>query len=78
VKILVNGQEKEAERVPVCQAGEPWGESLLADGTLIRSRLLILGVYRIVGEFNALGVPMYQVESTTIVNVIPGTGCGPT
>lgn len=69
MKLIVNGVEKEVERVHVKMAGEPWAEVLLEDGTVIRMRTIVTGVYRVLGEQAPDGRPLYQVQSTTIMAV---------
>lgn len=69
MKLLINGIEKEVERVAVVKSGEPWAELLLEDGSVIRMRTIVTGVYRVLGETAPDGRPLYQVQSTTIMAV---------
>lgn len=56
--MMINGVEREVERVHVVSAGEPWGEVLLEDGTVIRMRLCVLSVHRVLGETAPDGAPL--------------------
>jgi len=69
VRMTIGNVEKDVERVHIKMAGEPWGESLLEDGHVIRIRTIVTGVYRVVGEFDPLGKPLYHVQSHTIFSV---------
>ena len=69
MKMLINGVEKEVERIPVKMAAEPWGESLLDNGDIIRIRVIITAIYRVVDELGVDGKPIYQIQSQTVVAV---------
>ena len=71
--MMINGVEREVERVEVVSSGEPWGEVLLRDGTVIRMRLCVLSVYRVLGETAPDGAPVYQVQSSNLMSVVPPT-----
>lgn len=71
MKLQVGGVEKDVERVHVKMAGEPWGEVLLEDNHVLRVRTIVTGVYRVVGELDPMGRPVYHVEYQTIVKAEP-------
>ncbi len=67
VKIPFNGQEVEAETIDVTQCSERWNEYFLDDGTLLKVKLVLTNVYRVEGQFDAEGNPVYMLQSTNVV-----------
>ena len=65
--IVVNGQTVEAVPVRVVSSSEPWQEYLLADGTVLRIRLIVTEVYQLTGQVDATGRPGYAILSQTII-----------
>ena len=68
VKVPFNGQTVDAETVDVTQASERWNEYLLDDGTILKVKLVLTNVYRIEGQFDADGNPVYILQSTNVVS----------
>ena len=69
VKINFNGQQVDAELVEVTQAGERWNEYLVEDGTILKVKLVLTNVYRIEGQYDAEGNPLYVLQSTNVTSV---------
>lgn len=68
VKIEFQGQQVNAEMVEVSQAGERWNEYLLEDGTILKVKLVLTNVYRVEGQYDAEGNPVYILQSTNVVS----------
>ena len=68
VKIEFQGQQVNAEVVDVSQSGERWNEYLLEDGTILKVKLVLTNVYRIEGQHDAEGNPVYILQSTNVVS----------
>lgn len=66
VKLNFNGKEVEAEIIDINQSSEKWNEYLLDDGTSVRMKLVLQKAYKILGEFDNHGNPIYFFESTNI------------
>jgi hypothetical protein len=49
--------------------GEYWNEYLLDDGTVLRFKGVVTGVFRVEGQYDPEGNPMYAVRSNNIVSV---------
>ena len=49
--------------------GEHWSEYLLDDGTVARLKLVATNVYRLDGQRDAKGQPVYVIESTNVVSI---------
>jgi hypothetical protein len=64
------GPEKDAELVDVQQASEQWSQYLLADGSVIRLKPVVLEVWHILDEYDADGNPSYVVKSRNVMNVM--------
>lgn len=62
MKISVNGQMVDAERVAIAEQEELWSRYTLADGTVLKARVTINGTFRIVGQFNSTGDPSYHSD----------------
>ena len=56
--------------------GEHWNEYLLDDGTLARVKLVVTSVYRIDGQWDPKGRPVYMIESSNVmaISTIEGEG----
>jgi hypothetical protein len=69
MKMVVNGVEKEVERVRIVNSGEPWGEHLLEDGHVLRVRLIVTAAFKVVGETDPAGNPLYNIQTQMAVSV---------
>ena len=49
--------------------GEHWNEYLLDDGTVARVKLVVTSVYRVDGEQDHKGQPVYLIESSNVTSV---------
>ena len=50
-------------------SGEYWNEYLLDDGTVIRVKVVVIGVVRLDDAYDPEGQPLYAVKSNNIVVV---------
>jgi len=69
VKMVVNGVEKEVERVRITSSNEPWGEHLLEDGRVLRVRLIVTAAFKVIGETDPMGNPLYNIQTQMAVSV---------
>jgi len=67
-KIKIGGREVDAELIDVNQTSEKWNEYLLDDGSVVRIKLVLKKVYRIAGQYDPEGNPVYVVESQNILS----------
>lgn len=67
VKIQLGGAQREVEVIPVNAQQETAATYLLADGTTLSMRTVVVQVYRVPGQFDAEGNPAYVVKSQNIV-----------
>jgi len=63
------GPLKDAELIEVRQSNELWNDYLLSDGTALKMKTVVSEVWRIVGEYDNEGIPIYFVRSTNILNI---------
>lgn len=70
VRVGPDGPEKDAERVDIQQANEYWNEYLLADGSIIKLKVVATEVWRVENEYDADGNPVYLVKSQNVLNII--------
>jgi hypothetical protein len=61
---------KHAADVPIEEVSEKWNEYKLADGSVIRGRLTVLGAARIPDEYDNEGNPIYIFRSGNVFSVI--------
>jgi hypothetical protein len=54
------------EPVDIVSSKDGWSEFQLADGTLVRAKATLLDVKKMVGQFNADGDPVYELQLTMI------------
>lgn len=48
---------------------EPWTSYLLDDGTLLRVKLTLTNIFRVEGQQDQLGRPVYVFESTNVMSI---------
>lgn len=67
MKIRHGRQEIEVDAVEVIKAEEPWCEYMLADGTKIRIKHVLGGIFRATEEYTDSGDPLYITRSQNVV-----------
>ena len=68
IKINFNGQQVDAQSVDVTQSSEKWNEHLLDDGTILKLKAVLTNVYRVDGQYDAEGNPVYMIQSTNVIS----------
>ncbi len=63
------GPLKDVELVEVQQSTEQWSQYLLSDGSVVRLKIVVTEVWRVIGEFDNDGNPLYMVKSSNIMAV---------
>lgn len=71
IRLGPEGPEKEAQLIDVQQSNEHWNQYLLGDGTVIKMKLVATEVWRVDGEYDQDGNPMYVVKSSNVLTVNP-------
>lgn len=69
---LPDGRVVDASPLAFEPMTEPWCELLLEDGTRLRVKLVVTGVYRLEGEVDEEGSPVYATRSQNLQTVISG------
>ncbi len=69
VKIMIQGQAREAEAIEVHQTSEHWSQYLLEDGAILKLKPVTTDIFRVIGEYDAEGNPVYVVKSRNILAV---------
>ena len=64
---LPSGEVADAVDVAITESTERWTDIHLSDGTVIRTKPIILGVVRIEGQYDQEGNPLYQVKANQIM-----------
>jgi hypothetical protein len=64
------GPEKNAELVEIQQSSEQWNQYLLADGSVVRLKAVVVEVWRVLDEYDQDGNPSYVVRSRNVINVM--------
>jgi hypothetical protein len=60
---LPDGRQGQGVEVPLVNANEKWSEYTLEDGTVLRAKINLISVVRVENEFDAQGIPLYQVNA---------------
>lgn len=60
---------KEAYLMSVSNSHEYWNEYILEDGTTLKLKPVATNIYRLEGEYDANGNPVYIIQSSNIVSV---------
>ena len=68
-KIPYKNELKEAELIDVQQAREEWNQYLLADGSVVKIKIVVTEVWRIEREYDGDGNPVYIVRSGNVMGV---------
>lgn len=63
------GEFKDAELIEVQQSSEQWNQYLLADGSVVKLKVVVTEVWRIDNEYDNDGNPVYLVRSRNVVTV---------
>lgn len=63
------GELKDAELMEIQQSKEQWSEHLLGDGSVVKLKTVVTEIWRIVGEYDNEGNPIYVVKSRNVVAV---------
>ena len=71
-----DGSPLEVTEVGFRATGEHWNEYLLDDGTVARVKLVVVNVYRVDGQTDPKGQPVYVIESNNVVAVSASTEGG--
>ena len=69
-----DGGSAEAVEVGFRTAGEYWNEYLLDDGTVARIKLVVAAVFRVEGQTDNKGQPVYVIESTNVTSISAAGG----
>jgi hypothetical protein len=69
-KMMVNGQEVEATLMSRVSEREYWNEYTLEDGTVFRLKAVVTGIWRIEGQTDQEGKPIYvsRCQNVTIAD----------
>jgi hypothetical protein len=51
-----------SEPVDIVSTKEGWSEFVLQDGTVIRTKAVLLDAKKMIGQFNAAGDPIYAMQ----------------
>ena len=68
VKINFAGHQVDAELVDATQSAERWNEYLLDDGTLLKVKVVLTNAYRVDGQYDPEGNPIYVIQTTNVVS----------
>ncbi len=71
IRFTQDGPEKDAQLIDIQQANEHWNQYLLGDQTVIKVKLVATEVWRVDGEFDADGNPVYVLKSHNVMTVNP-------
>ena len=55
--------------IEMLEAKERWSEYRLADGTTLRLKPVMIGIFRADGQYTPDGEPIYNMKSTLIADV---------
>jgi hypothetical protein len=69
VTINMGGRQVQATPVDVNQSSERWNEYFLEDGTVLKMKLVLKKVFKVEGEFDEEGNPVYVMQSTNVTSV---------
>ncbi|WP_263411100.1 hypothetical protein [Terriglobus tenax] len=65
-----NGKMAPASEVGIDESSEPWQTYTLADGTVVKTKAVMMDVVRIDNEYTDTGDPIYQFQFQQIITVV--------
>ncbi len=68
-KIPFKGQEVDATEVEFQTRKEDWNEYQLMDGSVIKIKLVVGSIFKVAGEYDDEGNPVYVVRSKNVLMV---------
>ena len=70
-KVTINygGRQVEATPVEINQTSERWNEYFLEDGSILKMKLILKKVFKIDGEYDNEGNPIYVMQSTNVSSI---------
>lgn len=71
IQVGPGGPEKDAQLIEIQQSNEHWNKYLLSDGSVIKIKPVATEVWRIDGEWDHEGNPMYVIKTSNVVTVSP-------
>lgn len=69
MKVNINGQIVDAERLTVTNSDEQWSKFTLSDGTVIKLKSVMTGAVRLEQVFNEGGDPVYHLQTPVMFAV---------
>jgi hypothetical protein len=67
MKVPYQGRQVEAEAVDFMTRKEDFNEYQLADGKIIKIKMVVTRIVRLVGEVTPDGIPVYLIQSQNVV-----------
>lgn len=67
---MFKGKEVLGELVLVQETREQWNQYQLEDGSTLRLKTVATEIYRVEGEYDQEGNPVYVIKSANILSVI--------
>jgi len=68
-KIPFKGQEVDATEVDFQTRKEDWNDYQLMDGSVIKMKLVVGGIFRVLDQYDDEGNPVYVVRSKNVLMV---------
>ena len=68
-KINFQGREVDAAEVDFQTRKEDWNEYQLMDGSVIKMKLVVGGIFRVLDQYDGEGSPVYVVRSKNVLMV---------
>ena len=59
----------DGEEIDFDVVGEDWNTYRLKDGTVLKVKLVLVGVVRLKDKYDPMGNPVYMINSTNVVRV---------
>ena len=71
VKVTIGDKTLEGEQVAFETTSEPWSSYRLADGNVVKMKLVVAAVIRLPDKDPVTGLPQYLINSTNVVSIEP-------
>ena len=69
VTINMGGRQVQATPVDINHSSEKWNEYLLEDGTVLKMKLVLKKAFKVEGEYDEEGNPVYVMQSTNVTSI---------
>lgn len=74
LKLTLGDKTVDAEKIDFKTSSEPWSSYILADGTVVRVKLIVTDIFRLPDRDPVTNLPQYVIKSSNVAAIEPPGG----